>query len=94
MQGLPEEDRRRIGAYLSLGTTYAFTILAFTGLGWIVDRWLATSPAFTLIGVFLGGAAAFYNLVRRVREIEKDAGAQKEKNGGSSGPSGKAPDRQ
>lgn len=83
MQGLPEEDRRRIGAYLSLGTTYAFTILAFTGLGWLLDRWLGASPAFTLIGVFLGGAAGFYNLVRRVREIEKDVGVQKKKNGGS-----------
>jgi F0F1-type ATP synthase assembly protein I len=93
MQQLPDEDRRKIGAYLSLGWVFATAVGFFVGVGWLLDDWLGASPIFTVIGVFVGGAAGFFYLVRRALEIQEDS-AQDKDDDGSSGPSGKAPDRQ
>jgi F0F1-type ATP synthase assembly protein I len=85
MQQLPDEDRRKIGAYLGLGWAFALTTLAFVGLGYLLDRWLGAAPIFTVVGMLVGGAAGFYYLVRQALEIQKgDAG---NKDDGSTRPS-------
>lgn len=89
---VPDEDRRKIGAFLGLGWAYALTVLAFVAVGALLDRWLNASPVFTVIGVFLGGGAGFYSLVRRVFAIQKGDSPRKQENDGSSEPKGKAPD--
>ncbi len=89
---VPDEDRRKIGVYLGLGWGYALTVLVFVGVGAALDRWLGATPIFTVLGVFIGGAAGFYSLVRRVRAIEKGEDLKKQENDGSSEPLGKAPD--
>jgi F0F1-type ATP synthase assembly protein I len=37
--------------FLSLGLTWAVVLAAGAGLGYLVDRWLGTTPVFTLIGL-------------------------------------------
>ncbi|MGA3147247.1 MAG: AtpZ/AtpI family protein [Acidimicrobiales bacterium] len=54
--------------FLTLGLTLAVTILAGGALGYLVDRWLGTSPVFTLVGLVLGIAAAVMTAVSRVRK--------------------------
>ncbi|UCC73411.1 MAG: AtpZ/AtpI family protein [Gemmatimonadota bacterium] len=90
---VPDEDRRKVGAYLGLGWGFAGAVGLFVGLGWLLDRWLGVSPVFTVIGVFVGGAAGFYYLVRQAFEIQKGDRAGNHENDGGREPPGKAPDR-
>ncbi len=55
--------------FLTLGLTVAVALLVCGALGYLVDRWLGTSPWFTLVGVVLGIAAAVLLTVSRVRRL-------------------------
>jgi F0F1-type ATP synthase assembly protein I len=96
----PEYDRDKVGAYLGLGAGFAGSTLFFAALGWLLDREIGTTPAFTLLGTFLGAAAGFYSLYRRamaLQERESPKSQESPKNqsrDGNSEPSGKAPDRE
>lgn len=39
-------------------------VIAWGGIGWLVDRWLGTN-LFLPIGILVGAAGAFYLVVRR-----------------------------
>ena len=54
--------------FLTLGLTVAVTIVVCGLLGYLLDRWLDTSPLFVLIGLALGVAAAVLTTVSRVRK--------------------------
>ena len=102
----PAEGARSRGPALSgtefagIGLQFALTLVLFAFLGlWLDDR-LHSSPWLLLICVFVGGAASFYSMYRRVTAAEKrDAagraarrGANGERNGDQGGPgSGSAP---
>jgi F0F1-type ATP synthase assembly protein I len=51
-----------------IGEAVAFTVLAYLisgpllygGLGWLVDRWLGTEPAFVLVGILGGMSLSLY----------------------------------
>jgi F0F1-type ATP synthase assembly protein I len=47
----------------------AVTLVVCGGIGFVVDRWLGTSPWFTLVGVVLGIAASVTLTVSRVRRL-------------------------
>ena len=55
--------------FLTLGLTVAVTLVGLGALGYLVDRWLGTSPWFTLAGLVLGIAAAVLMTVSRVRRL-------------------------
>ena len=55
--------------FLTLGLTVAVALVVLAGLGYLVDRWLGTSPWFTLVGLVLGIAAAVLITVSRVRRL-------------------------
>ena len=55
--------------FLTLGLTVAVALVGLGALGYAVDRWLGTSPWFTLLGVVLGIAAAVLITVSRVRRF-------------------------
>ena len=63
-----------VARYLGLGLTWALSTALFLYLGSLVDGWLGTDPAFTVIGAFVGGAGGFYHLyhqlVKATRERE------------------------
>jgi F0F1-type ATP synthase assembly protein I len=54
--------------FLTLGLTVAVTVVVGGALGYLVDRWLGTSPVFTLVGVALGITAAVLTAVRQIRK--------------------------
>ena len=64
-QGSDKEEINR-----KSGLAYAAAFSLFAGvvsgliLGWLLDRWLGTSPWLLVAGVVLGAAAGFYELVR------------------------------
>jgi ATP synthase protein I len=66
---MPEEnDRDETNRKAGLAYTAAFSLFAAVvsglGLGWLLDRWLGTSPWLLVAGLVLGIAAGFYEFLR------------------------------
>ena len=63
---------------LTAGWDLAIPIFAGVLAGYYLDRWLETSPTFTLgllvLGIFLG----YYNLMRLIRRVEQRSKRRKE----------------
>jgi F0F1-type ATP synthase assembly protein I len=71
---MPPDERNRFGrsfgegySYVALGFTFAFAILVFGALGWLVDGWLHTRPLFALVGAAIGGFGGFMSIYYRVQ---------------------------
>jgi ATP synthase protein I len=63
----PRFDRkqvRAIGVAVGLGCSIVVALVVCIVGGLLLDRWLETTPVFTLIGVLLGIAAAASQLYR------------------------------
>ena len=60
-----------------LGLAYRFTVEMLTGIGvggfvgWWMDKWFGTAPAFLLTLLFLGMIAGVVNSVRTVNEMRR-----------------------
>src|SRR2546427_2890113 len=72
---MPSDDKNRFGrsfgegySYVALGFAFAFAILAFGALGWLLDGWLGTRPLFALVGAGLGGFGGFMSIYYRVKK--------------------------
>ena len=72
----------QIGLYTSLGFILPAGALAGSALGWLLDRWLHTSPVLTVILGFLGTAAGLTEVLRILGRAEKDG----DRDGSGSGP--------
>ena len=59
------------GPYLGLGAQIAASMALFCGVGYVVDRWLGTSPWGILVGAMLGMVGIVALLVRISREAEQ-----------------------
>lgn len=53
-----------IGRAFRLSTEFVAGIIAGGGLGWLLDRWLGTSPWGLIIFLMFGFAAGTFNVVR------------------------------
>jgi len=49
------------------------------GIGLLLDSWLGTKPWLMIIFVFLGAGAAFMNLMRVAKDLDRKAKERKEK---------------
>lgn len=61
-----------ISRYLGFGMTWALSTLLFLWLGTVLDKWLGTKPALTVIGAFVGAAAGFYYMYRHLVQVPKE----------------------
>lgn len=57
--------------FAGAGLQFAVSIVAFLLLGQWADRKLGTSPVFLLLGVFIGGAGAFYSMYRKITAAQQ-----------------------
>lgn len=68
-----QEDKEEINRKAGLAYAAAFSLFAsvVAGLivGWLLDRWLGTSPWLLVGGIVLGGAAGFYEFIRATAKI-------------------------
>ena len=62
-------------AIVGAGFQFAFAILFFLGAGYMLDKWLHTRPAFTLVGTAVGLAAGFYAFMVRVMAESRRGGS-------------------
>ncbi|HUG17134.1 MAG TPA: AtpZ/AtpI family protein [Thermomicrobiales bacterium] len=83
--GGTRRDWQAVGAASGIGCTVVVSLLLCIGGGILLDRWLETSPIFTLSGMMLGLMAAGYSLyelavlgspARGVVKLRKDRPAQ------------------
>lgn len=65
---------RALGTVASAGMTLVVATAGGTLLGYFLDRWLATSPWLTLIGLGLGVVAGFRELIRTIKAAEREEG--------------------
>ena len=59
------------GAMAGIGLQFALSILLFLWLGQWIDKKLGTAPLFLFIFVFLGAAASFYSIYRRLMGLQR-----------------------
>ncbi len=55
--------------YLTIGISLAGAVLFYVGLGYLVDKWMDTSPTFLLVGGGLGIITFFIQLYRVATEM-------------------------
>ena len=60
---------------IGLGGLLAGSVIAFTALGYLLDKAAGTTPAFTLVGIALGIVAAGVGFWVRVRSALRDPGS-------------------
>jgi len=59
------------GAYAGLGFQFVLAILLFLYAGSWVDSKFGTKPLFLIIGTFVGAAAGFYSIIRKLSADQK-----------------------
>ena len=57
--------------FAGVGLQFAISVIIFLLLGQWADRKLGTAPLFLLVGVFIGGGAAFFSMYRRIATAQK-----------------------
>ena len=70
--GTPAERANRLAAAMSLigiGWFFAASIVGGIVGGLLLDGWLHTKPAFTLLGLFGGLAVAFFGVFRMIMRV-------------------------
>ncbi len=60
---------REASPYLTIGIQLAGTMIFYVGLGYVLDRWLETEPAFLITGGIVGMIAFFIQLLRISKEL-------------------------
>lgn len=57
--------------FAGVGLQFAAAIVAFLFAGQWVDDKIGTNGLFTIVGVFVGAGAAFYNMYRKISAAQK-----------------------
>ncbi|MGB8542393.1 MAG: AtpZ/AtpI family protein [Candidatus Acidiferrales bacterium] len=63
---MPKGSLNQVALAFQLPLTMISSIVIAGGAGYLLDRWLHTSPAFTLILGFLGFGAGIWDIIRRL----------------------------
>ena len=63
----------QVAYYTSLGVVLPAGVAVGYAGGWLLDRWLRTTPVFSLIMAFLGAAGGFIEVLTILKRAEKRA---------------------
>lgn len=73
---MPERDEedvaRKSGVAYAAAITLFFSVATLLGLGYLLDRWLHTSPWLMVAGIVVGSAVGLYEFVRITSKISGD----------------------
>ena len=64
-----QDEKQKSGLAYTAGLSFFFTVAGFCVLGWLLDRWLQTSPKLIVVGVVLGAIAGFYQFIRLTSKL-------------------------
>lgn len=59
-------------AYVALGCSFAAGVVLFMGAGWLLDRWLGTTPLLTVVGAVTGAVLSFISVYFKL-QAEREA---------------------
>ena len=59
-----QSTNEKSGLAYGAGLSLFFAVAGFSGLGWLLDRWLGTAPWLLVAGVILGAVTGFYQFIR------------------------------
>jgi ATP synthase protein I len=62
---------RKAIPYLNLVYVLIASIAIIGALGWFIDEYFQTRPAFTLIGLFAGLGVGFYSFFKLLKQLEE-----------------------
>lgn len=79
-----------LGVAMRIGTELVGGLIAGLGIGYMLDRWLGTTPWLLVVFFFLGSAAGILNVYRSASRMEVDPSERRKGNEFSSGPQGNA----
>ena len=65
-----ESVNRKSSMAYAAALTLFFSVVTLLGLGWLLDRWLGTSPWLLVAGIVLGSALGLYEFVRLTSRID------------------------
>lgn len=71
---ISRRDIRLIGQLSTVGLSFVFAIVLGFGGGYLLDRWIGTSPWLTMLGFFAGLAAGVLNVYRVMKLANKREG--------------------
>jgi ATP synthase protein I len=57
-------ENRKTGFAYAAGLTLFVSVAAFTGMGWMLDKWFGSQPWCLIGGIVLGSAAGLFEFVR------------------------------
>lgn len=58
-----------VAPFMGYGITLAMATALFFFVGWRVDRWLGSTPIFSIVGAFVGAGGGFYYIVRQIGSV-------------------------
>ena len=61
-----QEVTRKSGLVYAAVFAIISSIVVFLVVGWLLDRWLGTSPWLLVCGIILGAAVGFYEFIRLI----------------------------
>jgi len=64
-----EEITRKSGIAYAAAISLFVSVAMFCGLGWLLDRWLGTSPWLLAAGLVIGAIAGFTQFIRLTSRI-------------------------
>lgn len=59
-----QDENRKSGFAYAAGITLFASVVAFCGIGYLLDRWLGTEPWLLVGGIVLGSALGLFEFVR------------------------------
>ena len=71
------------GPHLTLGMQIALGMMFFVGIGFVVDRWLESSPWGMVLGAVVGMVAVFALVIRTARDADAKLKERRQKRRGS-----------
>lgn len=63
-----------LGRAFRMSTEFVAGVIAGGGLGWLLDRWLGTSPWGLIVFLMLGFAAGIYNVMKASGFLTRSSG--------------------
>lgn len=74
----PSRDMSGMAVGMRIAVEIVAALGAGVGIGLLLDHWLGTKPWLMILFIFLGAGAAFMNIMRVAKELERKAAQRKE----------------